>query len=182
VRAWSLLTIEDDSRQFAGNTGYRDIPASLYRFDSAVPNAAKLAVGDLVVVRDSARAVGVAWLEKVESREGYKTRQRCPRCGTTALKPRKHLQPRYRCDRGHTFPVARSEQIPVTLYAAHYGPTWWPLRNAIATDDLRMAYYARAAQHAIREVNPAELQKILQSRSVAPPADWWRTGARRARG
>ena len=38
-RAWSFLTIEG-VRQYGGNAGYNDDPASAYRYDSSVPSQA----------------------------------------------------------------------------------------------------------------------------------------------
>ncbi len=38
MSAWLLLTFGDE-RQYAGNLGYKDDPARVYRYDSFVPNS-----------------------------------------------------------------------------------------------------------------------------------------------
>lgn len=52
-----LLTFGAD-RSYGGNAGYIDEPTKLYRFDNFVPNARRLAVGDIVVIRDRTAMLG----------------------------------------------------------------------------------------------------------------------------
>src|SRR5260370_40148608 len=93
ARAWSFLTL-GESRQFGGNTGYDDLLVAYYSFDSTVPNHASLKIGDLAILRDSERAIGMGWVEELDVAAGEKHRRRCPTCHTTAVKARLEKQPR----------------------------------------------------------------------------------------
>ncbi len=58
-RVWSLLTLADE-RQYGGNVGYDDTPASVYRYDSAVANSRQVTEGDIVVLRNAREIIGAA--------------------------------------------------------------------------------------------------------------------------
>jgi putative restriction endonuclease len=55
-RAWSCIAVGDD-RQYGGNSGYDDELTSKYSFDSNVANHKQVSKGDLIVLRDSRRAL-----------------------------------------------------------------------------------------------------------------------------
>jgi hypothetical protein len=58
-RAWSFLTIEG-VRQYGGNAGYNDDPASAYRYDSSVPSHLQVRPGDIVIIRSRSATIGLA--------------------------------------------------------------------------------------------------------------------------
>jgi ribosomal protein L37AE/L43A len=112
VRCWSLLTL-GDQRQYGGNQGYADDPEVCYRYDSSVANSRQVSEGDLVLVRDGTRVLGVARVESVDTRPGVKRRQRCPECRTTAIKRRAKRALQWRCNNGHEFanPIIESSGV-----------------------------------------------------------------------
>jgi hypothetical protein len=113
-KVWSLLTVDESSRQFAGNRGYADELGVRYSYDSKVPNSRGPVAGDLAVLRDDEYVLGLGWLDTVVSNPGSKERLRCPICHTTALKERKTLAPRFRCECGATFATPDSEKLTST--------------------------------------------------------------------
>lgn len=124
-RAWVLLQLAESS-QYQGNDGYRDKLGSRYRWDSTVPNHAKLREGDVIVLRDSERVLGIGTVDELAvDPHATKLRRRCPACGSTAFKRRTTLAPPYRCGRCESvFATPREETIDVTRYTAAYEPSW----------------------------------------------------------
>lgn len=135
---WMLLMFGDE-RQYAGNLGYSDDARTVYKYDSHVPNSRQIREGDIVVVRSKDRALGVARIERLHEEDGTKDRQRCPVCDTTALKPRKTVSPRFRCDRGHEFDEPVAESAPARLYFAYFGESFVDAPEGLDSADLRMA-------------------------------------------
>ncbi|MEU4550754.1 hypothetical protein [Micromonospora violae] len=123
-RAWSLLTIDESERQFAGNLGYPDVLGSTYAWDSTVPNHRAVQPGDLAVLRNGSHVLGVGWIDDIQNETATKARRRCPRCGNTAFKTRKQLTPRYKCSPcQHLFDEPAQEQIDVTVHVVNAAPT-----------------------------------------------------------
>ena len=59
---WVCLYFQD-SRQYAGNTGYEDEPGVSYVFDSFVPNHKRIRPGDLLLIRDPRSLLGIGVVE-----------------------------------------------------------------------------------------------------------------------
>ena len=111
ARAWSLIALKVESRQYGGNIGYEDDLERTYRYDATVPNHKQIAEGDLVLIRDSEHLIGVARIERITALAIKKIRQRCPECGKVDLKFRKTRSPPWRCSLGHVFSAPLSEPI-----------------------------------------------------------------------
>jgi hypothetical protein len=173
MRAWTFLTVPQERRQFRGNTGYADEPESVYLYDSTVPNHGAVTVGDLAVVRDREFALGMGWIERVTDKPAAKDRLRCPVCGITAIRERKAIAPRFRCNVGHLFDKPIRERIAVTQFAAHYGRTWRLLDGLLDARALRPLYFGQAAQHAIREIHADKLQLALLAQQLPLTPEWW---------
>jgi len=150
-RAWLLLSFGDE-RQYAGNPGYLDEPRRLYRYDSFVPNHKQVQEGDYVFIRDKHRLQGVARIEKINPTDGEKLRSRCPVCGTTGLKARESLNPRYRCNNRHEFDTPRQEIVPCRLYSAEYEGTFLSTPEALTPQEMRAACPRLSDQLAIQEI------------------------------
>ncbi|MGW4293420.1 HNH endonuclease [Micromonospora chersina] len=171
-RAWSLLTIDDDDRQFGGNSGYRDILGSRYAWDNTVPHHASVRPGDLAVLRDRNFVLGVGWIDEIHTETQTKVRRRCPECRNTSFKPRKQAAPRYKCSPCQaTFDLPLEESIDVTVYVGDYTRTWRSTRDLRVTE-LTPAYLSRSQQHSIRELD-SDLAMHLFSGSVDPSLQWW---------
>jgi ribosomal protein L37AE/L43A len=141
-----------------------------YSWDSTVPNHARPEAGDLCVVRDSGGALGFSRIERLERTEGVtKSRLRCPRCDRTAIKSRVTVRPRYRCAAcGNEFPRARTERLEVTVYRADYAVGWVGIDGAVTVAALETVCLSRSKQHAIRQLDPGGLRKLLIRRHVSP--------------
>lgn len=182
-RAWSFLTVADEARQHAGNEGYDDQPDRYYSWDSTVAHHAGPRAGDICVVRDSRGALGLSIIAAIETEtDAAKTRRRCPACGSTSLKGRVARRPRFRCGRCRSeFDSPREEEIRVTRYRAEYGSRWIAVDGAVTRAVLEPAHLARSQQHAIRELDPARLERALAARHVLVERDWWSADSRGAR-
>ena len=132
VRAWGLLTVEANDRQFSGNLGYEDILGNKYVWNNTVPNARAIQPGDLVVLRDKKYVLGIAWVDTIATAPGKKVQQRCPHCGLTTIKQRrseKYGSMRFRCSESRCraeFQEPLIDVLDVTLFEADYGRTWRP--------------------------------------------------------
>ncbi len=155
-RAWALIVITG-RRQYAGNTGYEDDLTEVYRYDSDVANSLQLSAGDVVLLRDRNRMLGVARVEQVTSRQGSKQRFRCPMCGTTGIKERRTKSPRWRCNKGHEFSDPAEETVTVTLYEAHFQGTFQSPPVDIQTSEIKKAALRPSDQISIEELNPDRL-------------------------
>jgi len=160
-RAWSLLALNDERRQYGGNTGYGDQLTSVYRYDAAVQNHKQLAEGDLVLIRDSDHLVGLARVEKITSSTVSKVRQRCPACGKVTIKLRKKSTPPWRCSAGHEFQLPASETISLVGYEARYGQTFVATPGAIPIADIKAAARRPSDQLSIEEIDVSSLEERL---------------------
>lgn len=159
-KAWLLIAIPDQ-RQYGGNQGYDDEPASTYRYDSAVPNSRRVSPGDLVLLRDRETLLGLGLVERIVAGSGTKKRFRCPDCNVTGIKERRGLSPRWRCHNGHTFAEALEEDVSVTRYEAHYGSTFLPADGRIFASEIRLAAVHASDQLSIQELDPGKLERLL---------------------
>jgi hypothetical protein len=150
-RAWSLLAVTG-RRQYAGNTGYADDPASVYRYDSTVGNSRHISIGDLAIVRGRAGLIGMGLISRIHARQDEKQRFRCPICNTTAIKQRTRSSD-YRCASNHTFDKPRAETIGITRYEAEYEGTWQPLNGVMSASALGAVTIGAGTQNSIREVD-----------------------------
>lgn len=158
ARAWLLLAF-GPSRQYAGNLGYEDDPSRVYRYDSFVPNHRQLASGDVAVLQGPGGVIGYARIERIDSWDETKKRQRCPDCRTTALKARKTKRPVYRCDDAHEFDQPLSETVVCTQYAAHFGDSFTAATRPIDPLVLRRACTPYNGQHAMQPLDPDRLDE-----------------------
>jgi hypothetical protein len=163
-RAWSLLSLPDDRRQYPSNSGYPDVLGEKYVYDSAVPNHGSVAVGDLAVVRDDKFVLGMAWIDGVTNEAGRKDRRRCPACRSTAFKTRLTLSPRFMCTAcGAGFDSPVEELLDVTVLVAEYGRTWHAFHRPVHVPDLTGSYVSHAGQHAIRALDYTRARDVWRS-------------------
>ena len=165
ARAWALISISE-GREYGGNLGYEEVPESVYRYDSNVPNHQQIQRGDLVFVRDHATVLGMARIQSITRTDGSKTRRRCPECGTTRIKERSRKLPRWRCRNRHAFDQPRIEQVSVSMFEANYGDTFVELTDTVTVADLRSAALRTGNQLSIQELDPR-----LIAAKIAVPED-----------
>lgn len=196
MKAWSFTTLGEEAA-FQGNLGYPDDLERSYVWDSDVPNYAKIAKGDLAILRDSDWVLGVARVLEIDTEQDVtKVRRRCPNpdCQRTGFKRRKTLLPEYKCPScQHEFDRPAEERRSVTQYVARYDGAWWPLRGQVSFSRLDEAHLTRASQHSIRELDLDILHGLLeeagweaqpwarQSSDGDDPGGGWGTGSSRWR-
>lgn len=171
-RAWSLFSA-GGARKYGGNGGYPDVLGEQYVYDNQVSNSRRVAVGDLIVVRDADQVLGVSRVERIDAQAGVPKPQKvCPTCGGTRFDERKRQLPKYRCRR----PTCQAEfdepgtaTNDVTQFVASYGRGWRSLAGAITWDELQAHLLDQAPQNAIRPLERDALLALLQGRSVPPP-------------
>lgn len=155
-RAWLMLAVTGDTH-WGGNTGYEDIPAQFYSWDSKVSNAASVEPGDRVVLRDRDFLLGASVIEEIESTEGEKIWRRCPHCGSKKITHRTIASPPWRCGaRACKEPFAApSEGLEaVTLFRARHDAGWVDLHGVLTSAELRgLSLYAAGATHSIQPLD-----------------------------
>lgn len=85
-QAWSFKAIEKDDLRYWGNDGYHDDSSVFYRYNNSVPNYKNVKEGDIVIIRDREKVLGISIVEKLESRNTTKTIFKCPHEGCYAKK------------------------------------------------------------------------------------------------
>ncbi|RZU12712.1 HNH endonuclease [Streptomyces sp. BK239] len=170
-RVWSLLIADDAVRQFQGNAGYEDVAEESYSYDSTVGNYRRVAVGDLVIVRNRDEALGIGRIEQLDVLPGQeKVRNRCPYCGSTGFKERTTASVRYRCSPcRNAFDEPRVEMIQVTTYRAHYGGTWQPLEGCLDKDALAEITLSKSDQQSIKAMDRPGTLAAVAARGVRLP-------------
>lgn len=171
--AWSVFSSEE--RKYGGNAGYGDELGVQYVYDNNVGYSRRLAVGDLIVVRDHSEVHGVGRIHRIDLQENVeKLRLACPECRSTRFERRKKQRPQYLCrvaDCRHEFDEPAQETTFVTQYTARYGRSWQPLDGAISLDDHKQGFLDDAKQNAIRPLSATLLEEQLQALSVPPPPE-----------
>lgn len=169
--AWSVFSSEE--RKYGGNAGYGDELGVQYVYDNKVAYSKRVAVGDLIVIRDREEIHGVGRIHRIDEQENVeKPRRSCPKCGSTRFERRKRQRPQYLCrveDCRHEFDEPFEEPTLVTQYTARYGRSWQPLDGALTVDDLKPSLLDNADQNAIRPLSAAMLEEQLRSLSVPLP-------------
>jgi putative restriction endonuclease len=158
--AWSMISLEDDERQYAGNLGYEDDLRRVYRFNSHVPNHTRVKRGDLVLLRNKTRLLGVARIDALDSREDTTVMLRCPECRSVA-KPRRKMSPKYRCKLAHEFETPIRIEAPVRVFEARYASTYIEIDDSIPVSLLKAAAPRANDQMSIEEVDITKLERAL---------------------
>lgn len=161
-RAWLVLSLGEE-REYAGNAGYADELHSVYRYDSFVPNHLRIAKGDLLVLCDKKKVLGVANVSRLESFDGTKTLSRCPKCEIATIKERKQKRPRFRCRDGHEFDEPDPDEVLCTHYSAWFDGSFRQVRNHIPVEQVRLACPNFNGQLAMQEVKLTRLEGAAAS-------------------
>ncbi|MGP0911641.1 MULTISPECIES: HNH endonuclease [unclassified Serratia (in: enterobacteria)] len=122
-KAWSFKNIEQDDLRYWGNDGYHDDSSSFYRYDSFVANHKNVKVGDVVIITNRNKVLGVSVIDRVATRNIDKKRNKCIHmdCGAKKIIPRKNIKPKWRCDNGHEFNEPRVIFEAAVEFIANYG-------------------------------------------------------------
>jgi len=150
-----------DDRQYGGNRGYDDDLTTKYSYDSNVPNHKQVSKGDLIVLRDSQHALGVARVEEVTSGRGTKLIQRCPECRSPNLKERVKKRPRWRCSNGHEFEKPLQREQPVAKYVARFNESFIRIDKTITAGQLKGIALRPSDQLSMEELDLAGFERLL---------------------
>lgn len=94
---WLLFEKSDETRVSKGIDGYKDATGESYCYDSLVPNHLKVAKGDFIVLRKENEIVGIGAIGDIAEKEDVKLHRRCPSCGSTDIRERSTLLPKWKC-------------------------------------------------------------------------------------
>lgn len=134
--AWLALTVSG-KREHGGNDGYPDVPNKPYRWDSTVPHAAVVAVGDVIALWDKHTLLGVSVIEEIRTTQTQKPIYKCPNCGNSSIKARSVQRPTYRCyGCKHEFDLAIRQDKEVTSYSSQHEAAWIDLAGALSGSEL----------------------------------------------
>lgn len=167
ARAWLMLS-NLDNRVFAGNDGYADEVEHLYRWDSTVPNHEAVVPGDLVVLWDKFKSIGISRIDHIETGLAVKNRYRCPACRSTKIMRRATKHPTYQCGFRTCqieFDIPLNEEVGVTTYTAEYGRSWLQIVGTLNDKECRNLAMSPKSQHSMRAINLLELLLLLKSLS-----------------
>lgn len=153
-QAWSFKAIEQEDLRYWGNDGYHDDSSLFYRYDSFVANHKNVKNGDIVIITNRENVLGVSVIEKIETQNINKKRNKCihPDCNAKKILPRKTIKPEWRCDNGHEFDAPRVIFEPAIEFVAIYGNQFRELSN-ITMSQLITETPRYNGQMSIQEVN-----------------------------
>lgn len=138
-RAWLLLAF-GEQRNYAGNTGYKDEVSKIYQYDNNVPNSRQIAEGDLVLLRNKTKLLGVARIEIIEKTQGEKELLYCPKCEKTKLNKRKTKKCEFRCNIcGYEFNTPIKESVTREIFTANFGNSFVPAEGVVSVEALQKA-------------------------------------------
>lgn len=167
VVAWLLLAVGTD-RAFGGNDGYKDEPDRHYRWDSTVPNHAKLGQGDIVVLWDKKTSIGMSVIDAIDIRQNTKPIYRCRVCNRASIKKRKTLRPLYRCAScKRAFDDPWSEVIDVTEYQSTHLAQWTSLDGVFKGSELRAVCKSPNSQLSLRPLDWTRFVSLCRSQNQA---------------
>lgn len=153
-QAWSFKAIEKGDLRYWGNDGYHDDSSVFYRYNDSVPNHKNVKQGDIVIIRDREKVLGVSIIEKLETSSTNKTEYKCPHmeCNAKKIRPRETIKPKWRCDNGHVFDERRIVLEPSTEFIANYGSFFKKLKD-VSLLKLELESLRYNPQLSIQEVN-----------------------------
>lgn len=171
MTAWLMYLGEDAKRV---GEGYDDNPSTHYSWDSRVPNAAHVQVGDTIVLWDGETSLGLSVIEDIATGSGMKDLSSCPSCGKADIAPRKTMTPKYRCwtkTCKAEFDVPAVETVPVTTYRARYEAGWIDLRGDLSGGELRALCEEPKSQNALRRLRWDDFRARVETGDNATPLD-----------
>lgn len=153
-QAWSFKAIEKDDLKYWGNDGYNDDSSVFYHYNNSVPNHKNVKEGDIVIIRNREKILGISIIEKLESNSTTKTVFKCPHAGCNAkkIRPRETVKPKWRCNNGHEFDEQKIVLEPATEFIANYGSSFQELDD-VSLLQLKSESPRYNIQLSIQEVN-----------------------------
>lgn len=154
--------------------GYDDNPATHYSWDSKVPNASHVQVGDTIVLWDGDALLGLSVIEDITTGPGTKDLSWCPKCKKADIAERTTMTPRYRCWNDQCkaeFDTPDGKTVPVTTYRARYEAGWIDLRGHVSAPELRALCEKPNSQNALRRLRWDDFRTRVETGKNATPLD-----------
>jgi HNH endonuclease len=167
IRAWTVIALDPENRQYGGNLGHIEDHQVMYRYDKDVANHKRVREGDLLFIRDRQELLGIARIQKISVETAEKVRQRCPTCKNTDIKERSNPTLPWRCKNGHEFAKPLLETVATTRYTASYPDKFIPAVGLLTTKDLKAAAPGPNDQFSIEAIDIA----LLGAQLSAAPAE-----------
>lgn len=140
ISFWALKSVSHKDLKYESIDGYKDEIETKYVYDDSVPNHKQIKSGDIAVLIDKKKVLGLAKISQIVVFNGEKPRRRCPECGSTSYGARKNLTPKYRCANKHEFDEPYSEIIKVINFEAYYSTSFIAPQKLITIDNLKPFY------------------------------------------
>lgn len=165
-QAWSFKAIDQDDLRYWGNGGYHDDAAAFYRYDNFVANHKNVKKGDIVIITNRDKVLGVSVIDSMETQNINKKRNKCPHteCKAKKILFRKTITPKWRCDNGHTFDEPRIIFEPAVGLIVNYANQYKEIAD-ISLHQLISETPRYNGQMSIQEVNLQWAFGILDSTS-----------------
>lgn len=164
-----MMALTPAERSYGGNDGYHDDVSKYYSWNSRVPNAREIAVGDHIVLWDKAGLLGFSVIETIDRGTGTVKRRLCPDCGSSDIKFRKTKCPDWRCfDCFAEFDEGKAEVVDVVTYRAEYAEHWVDAPGLLNASEMRQLALSPRSQHAMREADWGTVKAALITRGTRP--------------
>ncbi|WP_412476932.1 HNH endonuclease [Flavobacterium sp. TBRC 19031] len=134
---WVLKSVDDDDLSYISNDGHADELQTKYVYDNFVPNCRQIKKGDVAVIVNKEKVLGLAKISNIVIYNSTKIRRRCPVCNNTNYEERKTKLPKYRCNKGHEFEEPLAETVDVIQYEAFYSQSFISPKIKVTVDKLR---------------------------------------------
>jgi len=165
---WLLFEKSEETRVSQGFSLYGDKTGVCYRFDSLVPNFKRIKSGDFVVLRKENEIIGTAFVGAIYQENGLKAHRRCPipGCGSTDIRLRKNLLPKFRCGKaacGAAFDAPLETSVEVTLFEAEI-INYSPLDHTLSVASVKTCSTTKKgpqSQLSILQLDRSKLEKIM---------------------
>lgn len=165
-QAWSFKAIDQDDLRYWGNDGYHDDSSTFYRYDSFVANNKNVKEGDIVIITNRDKVLGISVVDKITTQNINKKRNKCTHleCSAKKITPRKTIKPEWRCDNGHEFDEPRVIFEPTVEFVANYGGQYKKI-TSVSIFKLLAETPRYNVQMSIQEVNLHWAVELLDSQS-----------------
>lgn len=166
-QAWSFKAIEKGNVRYWANDGYNDDYSVFYRYNNSVPNHKNVKEGDIVIIRNRDKVLGVSIIEKIETYNTEKKVYKCPHveCNAKKIRPRETMMPKWRCDNGHEFDERMIVLEPAIGFIATYGSAFKELKD-IPLNKLEAESLRYNIQLSIQEVHIEWVKELLGAHTL----------------
>lgn len=153
MTAW-LMQMKKTSKRVS--EGYDDHASTHYSWDSAVPNHAKVQSGDIIVIWEPEKLLGLSVIEKITKGQATKQTPMCPYCGKADVAARKKKLPKYKCwtrNCKEEFEEPHWKTKDVVTYQSRHEMSWISADGLLAGPELRQLCISPESQNALRKLD-----------------------------